>query len=252
MRKILFSVFILLLLILKPSVSAKSYGWGFNRNDQNIQPDIGKYADEIKGTGSYYVGDPDKKVIYLTFDAGYDNGNLQIILNVLKEKDVKSTFFLTGDFLEREKELLDQMVNDGHLVGNHTWGHKDISKLSQSQLEEQLKLFEDKYYELYNEYPSKLFRPPAGQFDNLSLMRVKELGYNTIFWSIAFKDWLDDNRGEDYAYNNVVNNLHNGAIVLLHTVSRDNALALGKIIDKIHEDGYEIRNLDSLVNNYTI
>ncbi|HBQ43973.1 MAG TPA: hypothetical protein DD724_06910, partial [Lactobacillus acetotolerans] len=188
------------------------------------------------------------KVIYLTFDAGYDNGNLGPILDALKAKNVKSTFFLTGDFLEREQELLKRIKEEGHLVGNHTWGHKDITKISHEQLKDQLKKFDDKYYEIFNEYPKKLFRPPAGQFNHEALIRVKDLGYNTIFWSVAFKDWLDDKRGPEYAYDNVINNLHNGAIVLLHTVSSDNAAAISMIIDKIVEEGYEIKNLDYLVD----
>lgn len=241
-----FFVFILLFLISIP-VSAASYGWGFTRNNEHRTPEIGKYAAEIRDTNSFYIGDPNKKIVYLTFDAGYDNGNLSQILDVLREKNVKSTFFLTGDFLEREQALLQRIVAEGHLVGNHTWGHKDITKLSKEQLREQLELFDEKYYQIFNTYPQKLFRPPAGQFNKESLMRVKDLGYYTFFWSIAFKDWLDDKRGADYAYNNVINNLHNGAIILLHTVSSDNALALGMIIDKIYEDGYEIKNIDYLI-----
>lgn len=249
MRKKLFFVFILMFLIVIP-VSASSYGWGFSRNDNHKTPEIGKYAAEIKDTNSYYIGNPNKKIVYLTFDAGYDNGNLSQILDVLKEKNVNSTFFLTGDFLEREQDLLHRIVEEGHFVGNHTWGHKDITKLSQEQLEEQLNLFNDKYYDIFNEYPSKYFRPPAGQFNNESLKRVKALGYHTIFWSIAFKDWLDDKRGADYAFDNVVKNLHNGAIILLHTVSNDNANALGMIIDKIYEEGYEIKNIDYLIESH--
>ena len=120
--------------------SGKSYGWGFSKNNNHQQPYIGSYAEEIEGTNSYYVGDCNTKKVFLTFDAGYDNGVLDGILNVLKEKDVKSTFFVTGDFLERNSDLLKRIVNENHIIGNHTYNHKNITKISKSQL-----TFERKY-----------------------------------------------------------------------------------------------------------
>lgn len=244
MKKILLIVFMLVSISL-PSVHAGSYGWGFKRNSDHEQPDIGIYAQEIEGTSSYYVGPKDEKIVFLTFDAGYDNGGLMKILDVLDEKNVKSTFFVTGDFIERESELLMEIIWRGHLVGNHTWSHKDITKLSEEELEDELRKVEAAYEGLAFSPLPKLFRPPSGQFNKQSLLRVQKLGYKTFFWSLAYKDWLTDKQqGEDYAYRSVMDNLHNGAIILLHTVSEDNCRALGKIIDGIRNEGYTIANLD--------
>lgn len=230
--------------------STFAYGWGFKRNNNNVPPDIGKYASEIDGTSSYYMGDPDEKIVYLTFDAGYDNGVLGRILDVLNEKNVKSTVFVTGDFIVREHALTIRMANEGHTVGNHTWKHKNITKISFEELSDEIKKVEDAYFKLTNQPMVKYFRPPAGEFNKESLKNVEKLGYSTFFWSLAYKDWETNNqRGADYAINQVMNNLHNGAIILMHTVSTDNLNALPIIIDGIRDAGYEIKNLDYLLKN---
>lgn len=247
MKKLLFSVFMILGFLLIPAVSAASYGWGFKRNDNHETPDIGKYAQEIEGTSSYYIGDEKEKVVYLTFDAGYDNGNMEKILKTLKEKDVKSTFFLTGDFLTRESELVKMIDEDGHIVANHSWGHKNITTLSKENLQKELTKVEDKYKELTGKDMVKFFRPPAGNFNKQSLKIIQELGYKTFFWSIAFKDWeRGKSQGLQFSYDSVINNLHNGAIILMHTVSDDNVNALSLIIDGIRNAGYKIENLDQI------
>jgi len=229
-------------------IGATSYGWGFKRNDQHEQPDIGSYAREIEGTSAYYVGSPDEKNVYLTFDAGYDNGRLADILDVLKEKKVKSTFFVTGDFVKRESALLKRIVEEGHIVGNHTWSHRNITALSAEELARELEKVETAYRDLVGKEISKLFRPPAGEFNREALEQVKKLGYSTVFWSIAYKDWeTESNRGGDYAYDHIMRNLHNGAIILLHTVSQDNLEALPDIIDDLRNQDYTIKNLDSLI-----
>jgi peptidoglycan-N-acetylmuramic acid deacetylase len=249
MKKIIFSVFFILVLLIVPAVNAKSYGWGFKRNGDSKTPDIGMYKKEIEGTNSYYVGDEKSKVVYLTFDAGYDNGNMEKILLTLREKKVKSTFFITGDFLTRESELVKLIVKDGHIVGNHTWGHKNITTLSQEKLQSELQKVEEKYKDLTGLEMKKFFRPPAGNFNKQSLKMVADLGYSTFFWSIAFKDWINNDRGDRFSYDSVIGNLHNGALILMHTVSNDNALALPMIIDEIRAQGYTIRNLDYLLSS---
>lgn len=249
MKKI-FAIIALIVMITIPSVNAASYGWGFSRNDNHETPEIGSYNNEIKDTNSYYVGDTEQKTIYLTFDAGYDNGYLIKILDVLDEKGVKAAFFVTGDFLNRQSELTKEIHNRGHLVCNHSWSHKNITTLSKSQLDTELSKVEDKFEELTGSKMSKYFRPPAGEFNKTSLSVLKENGYSTIFWSLAYKDWdVNKQNGADYAYNSVMNNIHNGAIILMHTVSSDNANALGKIIDSLHNEGYEFASLDLLVQN---
>ena len=236
------------------NVNSNSFGWGFSKNKNHKQPYIGKYLDEIKDTNSYYVGDENIKKVYLTFDAGYDNGNLEKILNTLKEKDVQATFFITGDFLNRFSDLTIKINNDGHLIGNHTWSHANITKLNKDDIFNELKKVEHKFYEITGDKIDPFFRPPAGVFNNRSLNVIKEYGYNTIFWSIAYKDW-ETNKTKDInvSVNSVIDNLHNGAIILLHTVSNENVIALPIIIDKIREEGYEIASLNDLViPNYNL
>lgn len=231
-------------------VSQTSYGWGFSKNNNHIQPYIGKYQEEINDTNSYYVGDKEKKEVYLTFDAGYDNGNLEKILNVLKEKDVQGTFFITGDFLNRFSDLVIKINDDGHIIGNHTWSHKNITKLSSEEIENELLKVEKKFEEITGDKIDKYFRPPAGVFNKSSLNTIKDNGYNTIFWSIAYKDWETNKKGDvNYSVDSVIDNLHNGAIILLHTVSRENAEALPIIIDRIREEGYSIKSLNNLFIN---
>lgn len=246
---LMFLVFILALISI-PIVSGKSYGWGFKRNDEHSQPEIGIYAQEIAETDSYYVGSNEEKVVYLTFDAGYDNGILPQILDILAEKEVKATVFVTGDFITRESCLLLRMAYEGHTIGNHTWSHKDITKISDLELETELKKVEDAYTTLTGQRLIKLFRPPAGQFNRDALLKVKKKGYKTIFWSLAYKDWeTDRQKSADYAYEQVMSNLHNGAIILLHTVSSANLEALPRIIDGIRNEGYQIKNLEYLLKN---
>lgn len=251
MKKIFISIFVFVVVFLSvPLASAQSFGWGFKKNSNHTQPEIGKYAGEIEGTSSYYVGNPDEKIVYLTFDAGYDNGVLGKILDVLNDKGVKSTVFVTGDFIIREHELTLRMAYEGHTVGNHTWKHKNITKLSFEELSKEIHKVEDAYFRLTKQRMIKYFRPPSGQFNKEALKNVEKLGYNTFFWSLAYKDWETNNqRGAEAAYNSVMDNLHPGAIILMHTVSRDNLDALPRIIDGIRENGYTIKNLDYLIKN---
>ena len=248
MNKIFLIINTLLLSIF--TVSSNSFGWGFKKNNNHLQPYIGSYEQEIDGTNSYYVGDKSTKKVFLTFDAGYDNGNLAKILDVLDDKEVEATFFITGDFLTRFSDLVKEIDNRGHIIGNHTWSHKNITTLSEEQLEEEIKKVESKYHEITNKEMSKYFRPPAGVFNKESLMKVSSLGYNTMFWSIAYKDWENNNGGSiEKSINSVIDNLHNGAIILLHTVSNKNVSALPIIIDEIRNNGYQIWSINEVIVN---
>jgi len=243
MKKI-FITFLLFIFSVLFVNSVNAYGFGFSKNNNHKQPYIGKYEEVIAGTDSYYVGSKDERNVYFTFDAGYDNGVLSKILDVLKEKNVQSTFFVTGDFLERESDLVLRIFNEGHIVGNHTYDHKNITKLNKEELKNQITKVEEKYKEITGSEMLYYFRPPAGEFDKNSLMNVKNLGYKTFFWSIAYKDWeTNKQHGEKYAIDSVINNLHNGAIILMHTVSEDNLKALPTIIDYVRNEGYAIKNL---------
>ena len=224
-------------------IVANASGWGFRKNNNHLVPEIGKYKEIIDDTDSFYVG-KNEKTVYLTFDAGYDNGVLPLILDVLSSKDVKASFFVTGDFVKRFPELTLRMVYDGHIVCNHSYTHKSITKHDLNSLKLDLEKLEEEFYKLTNTKMVKYFRPPAGEFDRDSLMNLKSLGYKTVFWSIAYVDWkTNDQSGADYCVKTVMDNLHNGAIILMHSVSSSNQEALSTVIDNITKEGYTFKTV---------
>lgn len=229
------------------AVDVSAAGWGFRKNNNHVKPEIGKYEEMIKGTSSFYVGDESKKEVILTFDAGYDNGQLDKILDVLNEKKVKASFFVTGDFVKRFPKQTLRLANEGHVVCNHSYSHHRIQTMSIDELEKDLGKLEDAYFALTNKQMVKYFRPPEGEFDRASLLNIQTLGYKTVFWSIAYRDW-DVNRQLDCneATKKIVDNLHPGAIILLHSVSKANSESLGTIIDAILENGYTFTTVLSL------
>ena len=242
-KKIIILVFALLITFFihcHPTVNA--YGFGFKKNQMHEIPDIGFYKSIIEDNNGYYVGNPEN--VYLTFDVGYDNGYLEKYLDVLKSENVKATFFVTGDFVERFSSLLVRIYEEGHLICNHSYGHKCINTLNEDQLKEELEKLELAYYKKIGVKMPKIFRPPEGQFDEKSMKNMKKLGYKTVFWSIAHVDWKKSN---DSSFDNVANNLHDGAIILLHTVNEDNYKNLPKIIEFIREKGYEFSTVDKIL-----
>ena len=242
MKKIIVLVFVMMFTFLGLSFkSVNAYGFGFKRNKEHLVPDIGFYKEIIEKNNGYYVGDENK--VYLTFDVGYDNGHLEKYLDILKAKNVKATFFVTGDFVNRFSSLLVRMYEDGHLICNHSYRHKSINLMSESELKSDLERLETAYFNKIGVKMAKIFRPPEGQFDEKSLKMLANLGYKTIFWSIAHVDWKNS---KDQSYQNVVDNLHDGAIILLHTVNEDNYQNLGKIIDHIRLNGYELATVDEI------
>lgn len=213
-------------------------GWGFRKNRIHQVPEIGKYQNIIEGTDSFYVG-PNEKKVYLTFDAGYDNGNLTKILDVLKKMNVKASFFVTGDFVKRFPVLTKRIVDEGHLACNHSFSHRKITSLSQAELKTDLTKLENHFYELTGQKMVKYFRPPEGEFSREALLNVKSLGYKTIFWSIAYQDWNPKQQaGANYCVKTIMDNLHNGAIILMHSVSSSNQEALPEVISQITKEGY--------------
>ncbi|MBR6567650.1 MAG: polysaccharide deacetylase family protein [Clostridia bacterium] len=184
------------------------------------------------------------KVLYLTFDCGYEYENLTArILDTLKEKQVPATFFCTLDHIEKEKELIARMIKEGHIVGNHSTTHPSFAEISREKMIKEIEETENYLRESFG-YVAKYFRFPAGEYTENALDTVKSMGYMSVFWSVAYDDWNTDNvRGKDYAVEKVLSRLHPGAIILLHSVSKDNADALGEIIDKAREEGYSFRAL---------
>lgn len=185
------------------------------------------------------------KVLYLTFDCGYEYENLTSkVLDVLKEKGVKATFFCTLDHIKNEPVLITRMIKEGHIVGNHSTTHPSFAEISREEMAKEIEETENYLRETFG-YAAKYFRFPAGEYNESALELIQSLGYMSVFWSVAYDDWNVENvRGKDYAVSKVMERLHDGAVILLHSVSKDNAEALGEIIDKAREQGYEFRGLE--------
>lgn len=229
-------------------ISNKRLEWGMRRNP----PESPEFTSEQRALmdkyGCIYKGAEDKKYLYLTFDEGYENGQTARILDTLKEKGVTAAFFVTGDYFKRETDLVDRMVSENHIVGNHTMNHPSIPKLETvEKTEEEVLSLDRAFYGRYKKH-MRYLRPPKGEYSERTLAVTESLGYTNVFWSFAYDDWYTDRqRGGDYAYNKTTENLHNGCVLLLHAVSCDNADALGRIIDDARAAGYEFKSLDEYI-----
>ncbi|HOP71709.1 MAG TPA: polysaccharide deacetylase family protein [Thermoclostridium caenicola] len=221
--------------------------WGIVRGGPNRQPTPDPGTPELLSRyNSLYVGDIQEKIIYLTFDEGYENGYTGKILDVLYENQVNAIFFITGPYLEKEEELVRRMVEEGHAVGNHTISHKSLPTLSDEEIERETTGLDRRFYEKFGKNMVFL-RPPKGEYSERTLRITSELGYVNVFWSFAYDDWNTKNqRGWEYAFKKVTGNLHNGAILLLHAVSSDNAEALDAIIKEARRQGYEFGDVFDL------
>ncbi|MBB6734534.1 delta-lactam-biosynthetic de-N-acetylase [Cohnella zeiphila] len=231
------------------SGSEGPYHFGFKKSKGGQLPSIAEegFMPILQKHGAIFLGDTDKKELYLTFDNGYENGYTGRILDVLKEKKVPAAFFVTGHFVKDQPKLLLRMANEGHLIGNHSWSHPDMTQISPAQIKDELEKVSREVSKLTGLQPMRYVRPPRGIFSDRMLGVCRELGYTNVFWSIAYRDWERDRQmGWNYAYTNVLNQLHPGAVILLHSVSRDNAQALGRIIDEARARGFEFKSLDSL------
>lgn len=227
-------------------LSNKKIGWGIKRNDNNLQPDLGEknkqILDRYEGIA---LGNADKKIVYLTFDEGYEAGYTSKILDTLKENNVKATFFITGAYLNRETELVRRMVDEGHIVGNHTVNHPSMPDITDDKkLEEEIMSLHKSVYEKTG-YEMQYIRPPMGEYSERTLEISKRLGYTTVMWSFAYDDWnVDKQKGTEYAKQKILDNLHCGSVILLHAVSKDNCEVLDECIKEIKNRGYEIKSID--------
>ena len=239
---------------LSASAQNTAYGWYCKRNNEHRQPLMDRELLWIENYHGYYVDhthddQSEEKVVYLTFDAGYENGNVAKILDVLQAEKVQGTFFVLSHLIEKDTELVKRMVDEGHLVANHTASHKDITRFeSKEALQAELSALEGLYQEKTGRDMPKYFRPPEGKFSKQSMAWLSELGYQTIFWSIAYADW--DNAKQPspaYAKAKILDHLHNGAIILLHPTSATNVAILGDVIAACRAQGYRFGSLDELV-----
>jgi peptidoglycan-N-acetylmuramic acid deacetylase len=252
-RMSIFAVFVLLFTLL-PLHSAATYSdvayhFGFKKSKNGQLPSIDQegFKPIIAKHGAVFLGDTTKKELYLTFDNGYENGYTARILDILREKKVPAAFFVTGHYVKDQPELLKRMVAEGHLIGNHSWSHPDMTRISDSRIKEELDQVKAAVAQVTGQKEMRFLRPPRGIFSERTLAVSKALGYTNVFWSLAYKDWdTKAQKGWKYAYDSVMAQLHPGAVMLLHSVSRDNAEALGKIIDDARRQGYEFKSLDQL------
>lgn len=220
--------------------------WWFKRNSTNTPPSA-QMDINISQYGGYYLGNTEEKTIYLTFDEGYENGYTSQILDILKDNDVKAAFFVTKPYIESEPELVKRMVNEGHVVGNHSDTHPDMTTITDEQIVAELTSCSEYFEEVTETKMPPYFRPPEGVYSIRTLEKVQEAGYNTIFWSYAYKDWDTKNQpGKQAAFDMAMNNYHNGSIMLLHAVSQSNTEALDDIIKNLKEKGYSFASLDEL------
>jgi len=220
--------------------------WSFKRNETH-DPVTGYYDVDLTLFGSYFIKDTEEKVLYLTFDEGYEEGYTGTILDVLKENNVKATFFITGHYLDTDLDLVQRMIDEGHTVANHTEKHPSMPTLSDEEIYNEISSLANRYQDLTGQEMAPFFRAPSGKYSERSLYLTRKLGYRTIFWSMAYKDWdTDDQPGRDAAYDHVLTNYHNGAIILLHAVSESNTLALDDILKDLKALGYRFGSLYEL------
>ena len=256
MKKII-SLLILIFILFSFSFSANAtenaLNWYVVRNKDNKQPLLDTNMQFIEKYGGYYVNKkyPDNardKVIYLTFDVGYENGNGERILNALRDENVNAAFFVLENFIVKNPNLVIRMVNEGHLVCNHTATHKNITKFSSREdLKAELEHLENLYFDLTGLKMQRFFRPPEGKFDQRTLAYLNELGYKTVFWSFAYADWDNNNQpSSNFAKEKIYSNLHNGEIMLLHPTSKTNADILKEVITELKSRGYRFGTLDEL------
>ncbi|WP_407691420.1 delta-lactam-biosynthetic de-N-acetylase [Robertmurraya mangrovi] len=233
------------------AVSNKPIHWGFKKAANEQPPDAGKELNELlEKYDGFYLGDTSKKEIYLTFDNGYENGYTGKILDVLKKENVPATFFVTGHYLQSASDLVVRMAKEGHIVGNHSYYHPDLTQVDDERLFKELEKVREEAEKITGEKNMMYLRPPRGVMSERTLKLAKEKGYIHVMWSLAFVDWYTDNqKGWQYAYDNIMKQIHPGAILLLHTVSKDNADALEKVIQDLKKKGYTFKSLDDLTNN---
>ena len=231
------------------ALSNKSIGWGLKRAENHAQPDLGvENKTLIEKYNGIAMGDKDSKNIYLTFDLGYEAGYTAKILDTLKANNVKAAFFITAHYLNTEPDLVKRMIDEGHIVGNHTVNHKSLPALTDEEMKEEIQKLHTAVFEKMG-YEMKYIRPPKGEYSERVLAISKSLGYTTVMWSFAYDDWDESKQGkEDYCKQKILDNIHSGAVILLHATSKDNSNILNSCIKEIKKMGFKIKSLDEFNN----
>ena len=225
--------------------SEKTLAWGIKRNEKHEQPDVGETNKKVlEENGGICLGNKEEKNIYLTFDAGYEAGYTEKILETLKQNNVNATFFITSHYLNTASELVEKMISDGHIIGNHTVNHKSMPSITNQEIESEVMKLHQAVYEKFN-YEMKYIRPPKGEFNERTLKECEQLGYKTVMWSFAYCDWDEKKQPSiEEAKKKILDNLHPGEIMLLHSNSKTNSEVLDTIIKEAQNQGYEFKSLD--------
>ena len=225
--------------------SNKKIGWGIKKNDNHEQPDVGDINRKIlEENNGICLGNKDKKYIYLTFDEGYEAGYTSRILEVLKNNNVKAAFFLTAHYINMQEDLVKQMIDEGHTIGNHTVNHKSMPDLTDEKIRTEVMDLHQTIHQKFG-YEMKYIRPPMGEFSERTLQITNSFGYQNVMWSFAYQDWDEKNQpDETKSKERILNNLHSGEIMLLHGNSKTNTNILDSVIKEARNMGYEFRSLE--------
>ena len=230
------------------SASVQSASWGLSFQEEGKRPAGNATIDDLKQYNAYYASDTDEKILYLTFDAGYENGNTPAILEALKKHQAPAVFFAVGNFIKDNPDLIKRMITAGHIVGNHTMTHPDMSQISSMEsFQKELEGVEELYTSVTGEPMTKFYRPPRGVYSTENLSMAKELGYSTFFWSLAYVDWIQEQQpSKEEAFQKLIPRIHPGAIVLLHNTSSTNAAILDELLTRWEEMGYQFHSIKEL------
>ncbi len=231
------------------TAASPNTNWGLSFPKEGGTPTGNASAEFLQQYDAFFVGKTAEKRLYLTFDAGYENGYTPQILDVLAAHNVKAAFFLVGNYLETAPDLVKRMVNEGHLVGNHTYHHPDMSKIGDiDAFERELQALEALFFEITGQEMERFYRPPQGKYSQSNLKQAQHLGYYTAFWSLAYVDWYTDNQPtKSEAFQKLLPRIHNGAVILLHSTSQTNAEMLDEFLTELENQGYSFGTLHEIV-----
>lgn len=233
------------------TAAGTSENWGLGFSENGSKPTGNASPEELKNYHAGFIdpdGSEDNKVIYLTFDCGFENGNTEPILDALKKHNAPATFFIVGNYLETSPELVQRMLDEGHTVGNHTYHHPDITQISTEEtFRKELEELEALFKETTGQEMAKFYRPPQGKYNKTNLQMASDLGYRTFFWSLAYVDWYQDNQPtREEAFSKLLSRIHPGAVVLLHNTSDTNGEIIDELLTKWEEMGYHFEDLGKL------
>ena len=243
---VVLAIFLSSLILIRASIPTAS--WGLSFRSEGAAPIGNASAAQLAKFDTAYLGNTGEKVIYLTFDAGYENGCTGKILDILKKHDVPAAFFLVGNYIQSHPDLVRRMASEGHIVGNHTMHHPDMSKISEeSAFQKELQDLEKLYFDAVGQEMHKFYRPPQGTYSEENLKMAQKMGYKTVFWSLAYVDWNNDAQPDPKsAIGRLLSRTHNGMVVLLHSTSHTNAQILDELLTQWEQMGYRFAPITEL------